>query len=168
MLAGIIGADPILTRQRVCIPPSLNISTRSINKLASLGICFDAIRIVNICYDKMNEKKLRAKEPKAPETWVHGGLLMTSDDIIARISSKEEAMEAKRNEKKEKAMRVAANRIAWEEKKAADALARAERKRQKSEKRKRVAHDNELHSIKKSRGFLEELTMHHIQKVVQL
>ncbi|RHY24495.1 hypothetical protein DYB32_008823, partial [Aphanomyces invadans] len=97
MLAKIVGDKPGPKAAAKKVGAVITIEPRVVVVLRDAGINLDAARVLCINDDLVNSFSIRKPVPKSGDEWVHGGCLMTADDIVVKIADKE----AKRAEKKE-------------------------------------------------------------------
>ncbi|RQM23099.1 hypothetical protein B5M09_010350 [Aphanomyces astaci] len=96
MMAKIVGDKPGLKATTV-IQATVRVETRVVVHLRELEIDIDSARVLCINDAVVQAFTNRASEPKGEDDWIHGGLLMTADDIASKVVDKE----AKKKEKEE-------------------------------------------------------------------
>ncbi|KAF0724532.1 hypothetical protein Ae201684P_012542 [Aphanomyces euteiches] len=97
MLSKILGDCPGPTAPTAKIAASVRVESRLLVQLREQGIDVDIARVLCINDNLIQEYTQRSKAPRTEDDWVHGGILMTSDDIVAKLAEKE----AKKTEKQD-------------------------------------------------------------------
>ncbi|KAG9411089.1 hypothetical protein AC1031_016744 [Aphanomyces cochlioides] len=158
MLSKIVGDQPHSMQRTVLIQPAISISPAADVLLRELNIDPDAARVVHLNTSHLIEMKQCLKAPKAQDTWVHGGCLMTTEAIIKAVKEREDAnLEKQRvmaeNKKARDIRRSAAVlkklqvAIKNKEKMERRTMAMEDKQKPTRRKRKRAVHDETEHMV---------------------
>ncbi|CAK4078046.1 unnamed protein product [Aphanomyces euteiches] len=132
MLSKILGDKPGPMVPKSKIHPTIQVETRTIVKLQEIGIDIDVARVLCLNQRAM-EKNMENPSTvvKKNDEWVHGGCLMTTDDIQRKVAEREANKRAKQEQIKKNKILAAQKRET-----AAKHKRKAEERRRESKERK--------------------------------
>jgi len=105
MLEGIIGDKPCESRRVILLAPAVAVTDRTKRKIEREGDSVDRVIVASINHWMLERRKERKRHrPDASSDYVHGGCLMTSDEMVAVIEQRAADKRLKDEEKERKRM----------------------------------------------------------------